>query len=169
MTEIEIFVCNKAYNETWLEDIRTSNSSQYAVITAIIEVIMDNDGGDITHDEVLDSDHRVADYIRRKKYKIVTSNRQQLQHNGKGIRHAKYAPSKSVAILWENIGGTIYITFDDHAPVRYHRAIHCFRQLGLGKQVFPRSSRDNRRFIKKMKTRDNQKFRGFDLRKRNYI
>src|SRR3712207_8974431 len=48
---------------------------------------------------------------------------QMLKHNGNGIRHAKFAPSKSIAVVWEKIGHIIYVTFDDHAPIRYHRAI----------------------------------------------
>jgi hypothetical protein len=88
-----------------------------------------------------------------------------LKHNGNGIRHAKFAPSKSIAVAWEKIGDTIYITFDDHAPIRYHRAIAHLRAIKLGKPTFERRSRNTGRFLRILKRfwkkRHNDKLRGF--------
>jgi hypothetical protein len=73
-----------------------------------------------------------------------------LKHNGNGIRHAKFAPSKSIAVIWEKIEDTIFITFDDHAPIRYHRAITHLRDIKLGRRAFPRRARNSRKFLKKL-------------------
>jgi hypothetical protein len=169
MGELKIVFSNKTYGEDWLEDIKQSNPSQYAVIEAIIKVIEDNEGYDISQAEVFAKDSAAAEYVRRNDYKIVPGNGLMLQHNGDGIRHAKYAPSKSVAILWENINGIIYVTFDDHAPVRYHRAIYFLRELRRGKHVFPlNKSRNTRKFLQKLWNSGKRKNKGLDARKRYY-
>jgi hypothetical protein len=168
MAEFKIVFSNKTYGEEWFEDIKESNPEQYAVINAIIEVIKDNEGGDISQAEVFEKDSAAEDYVRRNNYKIIPANGMMLEHNGAGIRHAKYAPSKSVAILWENIKGTIYVTFDDHAPVRYHRAIYFLRELRAGKQAFPLKSRNTRELLGKLWEKGKRKNKGFDPRKRYY-
>jgi hypothetical protein len=168
MAKLRIVFSNKTYGEEWFEDIKESNPAQYAVIQAIIEVIKDNAGGDISQAEVFAKDSAAEDYVRRNNYKIIPANGTMLQHNGEGIRHAKYAPSKSVAILWENIYGAIYVTFDDHAPVRYHRAIYFLRELTAGKQAFPLKSRNTRKFLEKLWDKGKRKNKGIDPRKRYY-
>lgn len=168
MTDLTIFVCNKAYNEEWFDEMKCSHPALYAVIEAIIEVIRENDGGDISQAEVFAKGQAIADYVMDNEYKIIPSNGQELRHNGKGIRHAKYSQSMSVAILWEKIKETIYVTFDDHAPVRYHRAIHCLCDLRLGKQIFPLKPRDSRRIMEKVWAKGRRKNKGFDPHKRHY-
>jgi hypothetical protein len=95
-----------------------------------------------------------------------------LKHNGNGIRHAKFAPSKSIAVVWEKIGDTIYVTFDDHAPIRYHRAIAHLRDIKLGKPTYERRPRNTGRFLRSLKrfwkTRHNHKLHGFDPRDHYY-
>jgi hypothetical protein len=171
MAELKIVFSNKTYGQDWFGDIEYSNPEQYAVIKAIIEVIKNNEGGDITQDEVFAKYPAVEDYVKRNAYKIVPTNGVFLQHNAEGIRHAKYAPSKSVAILWENINGIIYVTFDDHTPVRYHRAIYFLRELRMGKQlhqVFPLKSRNTRTFLEKLWDGRRRKNKGFNPHKRYY-
>jgi hypothetical protein len=168
MGDLEIFVSNRAYGEEWLDDIRRSNPTHHAVITAIIETIRDNDGGDISQAEVCAKDPAVAEYVQVSAYKLVPSDGVKLEHNGEGIRHAKYAPSKSVAVLWEKIDETIYVTFDDHRPVAYHRAVRCLCDLRLGKQVFPLKSRNSRDLIEKLRAGQTRKNKWFDPRQRHY-
>jgi|SRR5580692_9721004 len=95
-----------------------------------------------------------------------------MRHNGNGIRHAKYAPSKSIAVIWENIRGTVYVTFDDHAPIRYHRAISHLRDLRFGKPVFPKRARTTGRFLRILRrhwrNRANRALKGVNLRRRYY-
>ncbi len=167
--DIEIFFCNKTYNERWLKDKETGNTHQYAVIIAIIEVIKANHGERITQQEVLDHDPRVKDYVERRKYKIIPGAGQELHGGGKGIRHAKYAPTKSVAVLWEKIRKTIYITFDDHAPVKYHRAIHSFHKLRLGRHPLPMKPRSSRRTVEVLHSSTPWIYKGVDLRKLGYF
>ncbi len=167
--KIEIFFCNKTYNEKWLKDKEQGNTHQHAVINAIIEVIKLNHGRQITQQEVFEYDPRVKDYVERRRYKIIPSGGQELQGGGKGIRHAKYAPSKSVAILWEKIRDTIYITFDDHAPVKYHRAIYSFHKLRMGRQPLPMKSRSSRRTLEALNSGTPWIYKGVDLRKLGYF
>lgn len=166
---IEFFFCNKTYNEQWLKDKQQGNTYQYAVIETIIEVIKRNYGGSITQQEVFESNQRVKEYVERRRYKIVPSGGQELQGGGKGIRHAKYAHSKSVAILWEKIGDTIYITFDDHAPVKYHRAIYSFHKLRMGRKALPMKSRTSRRTLEALHSSTPWIYKGIDLRKLGYF
>lgn len=161
-TEVQFFFCNKTYNERWLEDMQTSNAHQYAVIMAIVRAIEASAGGDISQAQVLELTPEVGEYIRTSEYKILPNNGQGLEHNGDGIRHVKYSPSKSVAVLWEKVGTTIFVTFDDHAPVAYHRAIHSFCQLRLGKNVLPKHPRTSRKMIELLKTKDTRPHVNFE-------
>lgn len=166
--DVEIFFCNKTYNAQWLEDKQRGNTNQYAVICAIIDVIKGNRGGSITQKEVFDHSPRVKEYVERKKYKIIPNGGQELNGTGRGVRHAKYAPSKSVAVLWEVIGNTIYVTFDDHAPVKYHRAIYSFQKLRLGKAVLPMKPRSSRKTLEALNSPTPWIYKGVDLRKIGY-
>jgi hypothetical protein len=168
MADLEFYVSNKAYGQAWLDQMKESNPSHFAVIEAILAVIQKNDGGDISNAEVFAQDPEVAAYVRSNEYDIVPSRGQELCHNGKGIRHAKYSPSKNIAILWEKIGDTIYFTFDDHAPVRFHRAIYCLCELRLGKEPFPLKSRDSRKILSKIWKKGFRKNKGLDPNKRYY-
>lgn len=141
--DTEVFFCNKTYNQEWLDDKKISNTIQYRIINSIIETIKIKKGGAITESEILDQDPEVKEYVTRRGFKIIPAGGAELKGGGKGIRHVKYAPSKSVAVLWQRIEGVIYITFDDHAPIKYHRAIYSFHKLRLGRYVVtmrPRTS-----------------------------
>jgi len=168
MADLEFYVSNKAYGIAWFDQMRELNPSHFAIINAILAVIQKNDGGDITQAEVFAQDPEVAAYVGANEYAIVPSYGQELSHNGKGIRHAKYSPSKNIAILWEKIGNTIYFTFDDHAPVRFHRAIHCLCELRLGKEPFPLKSRNSRKTMDKIWKKGSRKNKGLDWLKRHY-
>lgn len=71
-----------------------------------------------------------------------------LRRNGNGLRHAKYAKSRSIAVFWELIGDTIYVTFDDHKRAEYHRAITHLRHIRLGKPAPPKQARNTSRFMR---------------------
>jgi hypothetical protein len=95
-----------------------------------------------------------------------------LRHNGNGIRHAKYTHSKSIAVVWEKIGEEIFVTFDDHAPIRYHRAITHLRDIKLGRPALPKPARNRGRFLRKLKIywkfRYAKELKGVNLRRRYY-
>lgn len=165
---VEIFFCNKTYNAQWLADKERGNTNQYAVICAIIETIKNNNGGNITLKEVFGHSPRVKEYVERKKYKLIPNGGQEMTGTGSGVRHAKYAPSKSVAVIWELIKGTLYITFDDHAPVKYHRAIYSFQKLRLGRKPLPMKSRSSRRTLEALNSPTPWIYKGVDLRKLGY-
>lgn len=165
-TVLETFVCNRTYNREWFKDIQYSNESQYLVIEAIFDTILEKDGGDFTHDDVLDKCPRVSEYISEKEFKLIPSGKLHLKGNGKGIRHVKYAPKKSVAILWEKIRDTIYVTFDDHAPIAYHRAIENFHRIRLGQHTIEKNARTSRKFIEKLKKPHSRKLKGVRLREK---
>lgn len=164
----KIFHCNKTYNEDWLLDKKTSNGIQYKIIHAIIEVAKNNDGERITQKELLDFDADIQEYLERRAFKIVPSSGTELTGNGRGIHHSKYAPTKSVAVLWQKIGETIYFTFDDHAPIKYHRAIYSFHQLRLGRKLFPLNARCSRRIREILRSKKPWKYKGINVRTRYY-
>lgn len=150
MVAVEITFSNRAYGEKWFDDVRLSNPAQYAVIEAIIEAIELADGHEISQAEIFKRHPPVARYVQERRFKIVPSNGQLLIANGRGIRHAKYSPSKSVAVVWEKIRRTVYVTFDDHAPIPYHRAIWHLRDIRLGKPTLAKKARTGRRFLRKL-------------------
>jgi hypothetical protein len=148
MTAVEITFCNRAYADRWYEDLKTSNPSQFAVLQSLLDAISDADGGDINQADMLRRHPQVARYVEASRFRIVPSAGQLLVANGRGIRHAKYSPSKSIAIVWENIRQVIYVTFDDHAPIAYHRAIRHLRDIRLGRPALPKRARDKRAMMK---------------------
>jgi hypothetical protein len=166
--EIEIFHCNKTYNEDWLKDKKSSNGIQYKIIHAIIEFIKKNEGQSITQKEFLAFDSEIKEYIERRNYRIIPSSGTEMTGNGRGIHHAKYAQTKSVAVIWSVILDKIYVTFDDHAPVKYHRAIYSFHQLRLGRPVYPLQSRCSPRMREILKSKKPWIYKGIDPRDRYY-
>ncbi|WP_207461684.1 hypothetical protein [Azospirillum sp. SYSU D00513] len=172
MPEVNITFCNRAYANKWLKNLKRQNPSHFSVLQAIIEEIQKKDGGDIQKGDLLHANPDIVQYINENRFDIIPSRGQMLMHNGNGIRHAKFAPSKSVAVIWEKIGNTIYVTFDDHAPIRYYRAIRHLREIKLGKRAFPKKPRSTGRFLRKLKAywrlKHSKDLKGINL-KRLYI
>lgn len=137
-----------------------------------MDEILDKEGGDICKADLYRRSPEVAAWVVEAGFDIIPSRGQMLKHNGNGIRHAKFSPSKSIAIVWEKIGDTIYVTFDDHAPVRYHRAIAHLREIKLGKRPFARNSRNRGWFYRLMKESwshgHRRRLKGFSARDRYY-
>lgn len=161
---VSLVVSNRAYNERWLADVEESKPDHYMMIAAIIQTIAGNAGGPISHAEVVSQSSEVEAYVRDTGLKVVPSNGVSLEHNGEGIGHAKYSKSRSVAILWEKIADTIYVTFDDHTPVPYHRAIKHLRDLRLGKSPSPTKARTSRKIIDRLENPDRRKNRLWNAR-----
>lgn len=73
-------------------------------------------------------------------------------------------------MVWETIDKTIYITFDDHAPMRYYRGISRLWEIKLGQEPVPTRERNTGRLIKKLKPfwlrRHIRKLQGFNPRSR---
>lgn len=168
MADLKFYVSNKSYGEAWLEKMKDSGHAHYSVIKAILAAIKKNDGGDIRQSDVFEESKDVENYVTSQKFSIIPSRGQELGHNGKGIRHVKFSPSKNIALLWERIGDTIFYTFDDHSPVRFHRAIYCLKELRLGKEPFPLKCRTPRRVMKKIWKKGYRKNKGIDPRRRHY-
>lgn len=172
MSNVEISFCNKAYADKWFEDLCSSNPDQHSVIKALIDEIERNDGGEVSQLALFERYPDVAQYVQGNRFRITPSSGQLLVANGKGIRHAKYSPSKSVALVWQNIKGTIYVTFDDHAPVPYHRAIRHLREISLGRSPLPKPARTRRGLmvmIEALRERGySRKARRLDLYRRFY-
>lgn len=166
---IKIFHCNKAYSEEWLSNVAKENGMHYRIILAIIEAIKLSDGGEISRQYVYSFDCDIEDFVARRRFKIFPSGGQELTGNGAGIFHAKFAPSKSVAVLWWKLDHIIYITFDDHAPVKYHRAIYTFHRLRVGKYVYPLRARSSRKLIELLRSKQRWSYRGIDLKKRHHF
>lgn len=166
---LRIFFCNTTYNEKWFFDKKNSNGMQYSIIRAIVDLAWKNSGGSITQRSLLELNPAIAEYLERRRFRSVPAGGTELKANGKGIHHAKYSPKKSVAVLWQNIQGTVYFTFDDHAPIKYHRAIYSFHQLRLGRSVRPLNPRSSSRVRKAMRTRKPWQHKEIDLRRRYYI
>lgn len=163
-----IFHCNRTYNQSWLFDIERSNGIHFKIIQAIIQVATQHNGESIRQTDILEHHADIQAYIERRPFRLIPSSGTELIGNGRGIHHAKYAATKSVAVLWQNINGTVYFTFDDHAPVKYHRAIYSFHQLRLGRTTFamrPKCSRLTREILKSRKP---WRYTGIDLRDRYY-
>ncbi len=169
MAAIEITFCNRAYTDNWFDNVRKQNPEQMMVINAIIAEIESKDGGDIVKVDIYQRNPEVEEYVKTVKFDIIPTRGQMLQHNGNGIRHAKYSRSKSIALVWEKIGETIFVTFDDHARVGYHRAIAHLRNIKLGKPAFPRKARTGGKFYRKLKDYwkygYTKKMKGISLRK----
>jgi hypothetical protein len=151
VAEVKITFCNRAYADNWYKNLRRHNGFHFTVLQAIITEIVDKNGSNIVKSDIYSRDHEVYRYLSSAQFDIIPNRGQMLKHNGNGIRHAKFAPSKNIAVVWEKIGDTIFVTFDDHAPIRYHRAIKHLRDIKLGKTVFPKRPRNTGRFLKKIK------------------
>jgi len=172
MSTVHITFCNRAYARAWFKNMRRQTPRHFEILQAIIEEIKDKDGDDIVKADLYARRPDIAQQIQALGFDPIPSRGQMLKHNGNGIRHAKFAPSKSIALVWEKIGDAIYITFDDHAPIRYHRAIAHLREIKLGKPALPKRARNTGRFLKNLKRlwvrRHYGKLRGFDPRSRYY-
>jgi hypothetical protein len=138
----------------------------------IIAEIENKDGADIVKQDIFKRSPQFEAYVASLKFDIIPSRGQTLKHNGNSIRHAKFAPSKSILVVWQRIGDTIYVTFDDHAPIRYHKAILHLRDINLGKPALPKRARITGRFLRKLgkywKYRFLRELRGFDPRRKHY-
>ncbi|MDL2405589.1 hypothetical protein PY650_07915 [Rhizobium calliandrae] len=137
MAQSRITYCNRSYAKKWLENLERQNPKHFEILQAIIQEIEDKDGSDIVKADLYERRPDVAQCIADLKFDPLPSRGQMLRHNGNGIRHAKFAPSRSIAVVWEKIGDVIYITFDDHAPIRYYRAISHLREIRLGNPSSP--------------------------------
>lgn len=172
MSKVEITYCNRAYGKRWFRRLRKQNPEHFRILWAIIDEIEIKDGGEISKQDIFTRKPQVAQRVTEMKFDIIPSRGQLLKHNSNGIRHAKYCPSKSIAVLWENIGGTIYVTFDDHAPIRYHRAISHLRDIKLGNPALPKKARISGRFLRQLRRyqekRHGKGFRRFDPKRRYY-
>ena len=168
MIDIVVFHCNKTYNEAWLRDKRASNGIQYKIISTIISLIKQNDGESITQSEILGHDPDIKEYLERRKFRIIPSSGTEMTGNGRKIHHAKYSPTKSVAVLWSVIKNKIYVTFDDHAPIKYHRAIYSFHQIRLGRPIYPMRSKCSRKMREILQSKKPWIYRGINPRDRYY-
>lgn len=170
-----ITYCNKAYGPRWLKNMRRQAPHNFQILQAIVEEIEIKDGKDISKPDLYARRPEVAELIGRLGFDPVPSGqnkKQMLSNNGNGIRHAKFAKSKSIAVIWEKIGDLIYVTFDDHAPYPYHRAIWHLREIRLGKPALPKHPRTmgkHRRNIRKSKkVKYLRRFKGIRLSDRFY-
>ncbi|MFM0504286.1 hypothetical protein [Paraburkholderia caffeinilytica] len=166
---IKIFHCNKAYGEDWLADITKENGMHYRIILAIVEAIKQSDGGEISKQSIYTFDPEIEEYVTRRRFKIFPAGGQALTGNGEGIFHAKFASSKSVAVLWWKLHRVIHVTFDDHAPVKYHRAIFTFHRLRVGKYIYPLRARSSRKLMELLKSKQRFSYRGIDLKRRHHF
>jgi hypothetical protein len=172
LTKFKITFSNRAYAKPWFKNLRRQNPRYFSILRAIIREIQDKGGGDIIKADLYARNPDVAALVNELGFDPVPTRGQMLKHNGNGIRHAKFAPSKSIAVVWEKIGDTIYVTFDDHAPIRYHRAISHLRDIKLGRPAFPKRPRNTGRFLRWMKKYWKDRYRkdlkGFDPKERYY-
>ncbi|USJ02336.1 hypothetical protein MUG10_09685 [Xanthomonas prunicola] len=168
MSDTKVFFCNKTYNERWFTDIESSNGIHYKIIHAIIDEATLSGGGQIRQADILEKHEDIREYLVRRPFRLIPSSGTELTGNGRGIHHAKYSPTKSVAVLWQRIDGLINFTFDDHAPIKYHRAIYSFSQLRIGRQIFPLNSKCSRLTREILKSDKPWRYKGVDLRKRFY-
>lgn len=146
---VKLVFCNLAYSEEWYENLRQQNPNHFIIFDAIIRQLEKSRGDDISLSHLIE-DLSIRGHSKSLDFNPIPSRGQLFSHNGTGIRHAKYSKSKNVAVIWERIGDTLYVTFDDHAPIRYHRAISFLRELRLGGIPLPKRARDRRRFIGKL-------------------
>ena len=172
MTDAEITFSNKAYGELWYENLYIQNPTHFQILEAIIEEIIETAGGDISKASIFKRRPDIEQRISELRFDIIPGRGQMLQHNGNGIRHAKFTPSKSIAVVWENIRGVVCITFDDHSPVSYHRAITHLRKITLGQLALPLPARNSGHFMRKMRASKKKGYRkslkGFDPKRRFY-
>jgi hypothetical protein len=147
--KIKIVFCNLAYGEQWYDELRKQNPNHFCVFDAILRQLLVSKGEDISLLK-LQEDLELRGQLELLNFKPIPANGQLFSHNGTGIRHVKYSKSKNIAVIWERIGETIFVTFDDHAPIRYHRAISFLRELRLGGAPMPKPARDRRRFTEKL-------------------
>ena len=168
MSGAKVFFCNKTYNDKWLADIQASNGIHYKIIQAIIGQATLSGGDQIRQVDILEKHDEIREYLERRPFRLIPSSGTELTGNGRGIHHAKYSSTKSVAVLWRNINGRIHFTFDDHAPIKYHRAIYSFSQLQLGRQVFPLNAKCSRLAREILKSDKPWRYKGVDLRNRFY-
>lgn len=169
MKSVVIFHCNKTYNEKWLRDKKHSNGIQYKIIESIIYLIEKNHGGAITQKEILEHHPDIKEYLERRIFRITPSSGTEMTGNGRGIHHAKYSPTKSVAVLWSVVDNEIYVTFDDHQPIKYHRAIYSFHKLRLGRPVYPLKGRCSPKMREILQSDKPWRFKGIDPRDRFYF
>jgi hypothetical protein len=172
MTDLKVTFCNRAYADNWYKMLRRQNAAHFEILQALLEEIEIKDGADISKSDIFQRSPNIRQKIDTLQFDIIPSRGQMLRHNGNGIRHAKFAPSKSIAVIWEKIGDTIFVTFDDHAPIRYHRAISHLRDIKLGRPALPKRARNRGWFLRGLKTywrfRHSKDLWGFDPRKRYY-
>jgi hypothetical protein len=172
MSTLEITFCNRSYAQKWFEKLQRQSAPHFVVLKAIMEEIEIKDGGDISKTDIYGRHPEVERRLNALRVDIVPGRGQMLKHNGNGIRHAKYSPSKNIAVIWEKIGEKIYVTFDDHAPVRYHRAIAHLRDIKLGRPAIPRAARNTGRFMKKLRVywrfKYTRELKGVNLKRRYY-
>jgi hypothetical protein len=172
MPQSRITYCNRAYAKRWFKNLERQNPEHFEILQAIIEEIEDKDGGNIDKADLYQRRPEIGQRISSLGFDPLPSRGQMLKHNGNGIRHAKFAPSKSIAVIWQKIDDVIYVTFDDHAPIRYHRAIRHFREIALGRPAMPGPPRNTGRFLNKLKQywvrRHFRGLRGFNPRSRFY-
>jgi hypothetical protein len=171
-TRSRITFANRAYAAKWLKNLKRQSPRHFDILRAIIKEIENKDGGDIAKADIYARRPDIEQAINEMGFDPIPSRGQMLKHNGNGIRHAKFAPSKSIAVVWEKIGDIIFVTFDDHAPIRYHRAISHLREIKLGGPALPKRARNTGRFLKNLKRfwlrRHHGNLRGFDPRSRFY-
>jgi hypothetical protein len=172
MSKLKITFCNRAYADNWFKNLRRQSAAHFGVLQAIMDEIERKDGGDIVKADIYRHNPEVERRVSALRFDIIPSRGQMLRHNGNGIRHAKFAPSKSIAIIWERIADTIFVTFDDHAPVRYHRAIAHLRDIKLGRPALPRRAKNSGRFLKNLSAywrfKYSRDLKGIDLKRLHY-
>lgn len=172
MVEAKITFCNRAYGKSWYKNLKRQNPDHFQILEAIIEEICISEGFDISKNRIYERRPEIQKKTRAIKLDMVPSRGQMLKNNGNGIRHAKYSKSRSIAVIWEKIDNTIYITFDDHAPVAYHRAISHLREIRLYGKALPKRARNRGHFMRRLKiyrkNRWQRRFKGFDPKRKFY-
>lgn len=172
MAKAEITFSNRAYAKRWFANLERQSPNHFAILKAIIEEIDEKDGGEISKADLYRRRPEIEVLIQRLGFDPVPSRGQMLRNNGNGIRHAKFAPSRSIAVVWENIRTQIYVTFDDHAPIAYHRAIAHLREIKMGASPRPKRAKNTGRFLRNLRQywlrRHFGKLKGFNPRSRFY-
>ena len=170
--DVRITFCNRAYADGWYKMVRRQTPRHFKILEALIAEIRIKDGGDISKSDIFRRQPEIGVEVEKLAFDLIPSRGQMLRHNGNGIRHAKFAPSKSIALVWEKIDETIYVTFDDHAPIGYHRAIRHLKELKLGKAAFLKQPRNTGSFLRSLRRYWKQRYIkemfGFNPKNRNY-
>src|SRR4051812_12318029 len=99
MVQSRITFSNRAYAKRWFRNLEGQNPVQFGILQAIIEEIENKDGGDIVKSDLYQRRPEIAERINALGFDPIPSRGQVLRHNGSGIRHAKFAPSKSIAVV----------------------------------------------------------------------